>query len=159
MSSYYKNIIACTTILFFFSVITGRSQNLADSKPYFDLEHESKVFGHKKLYRLYLPQGYAPSSKHYPVIYFFHGWGGRHFKDDNAKLEYVKLKTLIDKYQVILVMWDGNVDLSEPQPYNVGNYDEVKFNEQMKDYFPELIAHIDSTYRTLTDKQHRGIIG
>jgi len=159
MSSYYKNIIACTTILFFFSVITGRSQNLADSKPYFDLEHESKVFGHKKLYRLYLPQGYAASSKHYPVIYFFHGWGGRHFKDDNAKLEYVKLKTLIDKYQVILVMWDGNVDLSEPQPYNVGNYDEVKFNEQMKDYFPELIAHIDSIYRTLTDKQHRGIIG
>ncbi len=158
MLIHKKNIICFITIFLFF--LSGlAAQNFDSAKPYFDLEHESKVFGHKKFYRLYLPAGYTTSSKRYPVIYFFHGWGGRHFKDDNAKLEYEKLKQLVDKYQVILVMWDGNIDLSEPQPYNVGNYNEVKFQTQMKDYFPELISYIDSAYRTLSDRQHRAIIG
>lgn len=126
---------------------------------YHDLTHYSKVFGHEKYYRLYLPAGYESSGRRYPVIYFFHGWGGRHFKDDNAKLDYTRIRELVDKYQVILVMWDGNIDLAEPRPYNVGNHEDVKFNVQMKDYFPELVGHIDSSLRTLTDRAHRGIIG
>jgi predicted peptidase len=76
----------------------------ANAQPYQDLTHESQVFGHKKFYRLYLPDNYAKSGKRYPVIYFFHGWGGRHFKDDNANLEYEKLQELVNKYQVIMVM-------------------------------------------------------
>ncbi|WP_353720494.1 alpha/beta hydrolase-fold protein [Dyadobacter sp. 676] len=127
--------------------------------PYQDLTHDSEVFGHKKHYRLYLPAGYGQSTKRYPVIYFFHGWGGRHFKDDNAKLEYVLLQKLVDKYQAIMVMWDGNIEESEPRPYNVGNHEDVKFQVQMKDYFPELVGHVDRTYRTLPDRDHRGIIG
>ncbi|MCF0069107.1 alpha/beta fold hydrolase [Dyadobacter sp. CY261] len=127
--------------------------------PYQDLTHDSKVFGHQKYYRLYLPEGYAQSGKRYPVIYFFHGWGGRHFMDDNAKLEYALLQKLVDKYQTILVMWDGNVDEKEPRPYNVGNHEDVKFQVQMKDYFPELVSYIDQTYRTLPDRDNRGIIG
>lgn len=134
-------------------------QGSDSSNAYQDLTHDSKVFGHKKFYRLYLPKGYDSSSKRYPVVYFFHGWGGRHFKDDNAKLEYVKIKQLVDKYQLILVMWDGNIEEWEPRPYNVGNHEDVKFQVQMKDYFPELIDYIDHHYRTLTDRNHRGIIG
>ncbi|MHA4809451.1 alpha/beta fold hydrolase [Flavitalea flava] len=126
---------------------------------YQDLTHDSKVFGHPKYYRLYLPKGYGQSTRRYPVIYFFHGWGGRHFMDDNAKLEYTKLKTVVDKYQVILVMWDGNIDMAEPRPYNVGNHEDIKFQTQMKDYFPELVGHIDSSLRTLTGRNNRGIIG
>jgi enterochelin esterase-like enzyme len=126
---------------------------------YHDLTHYSKVFGHEKSYRLYLPTGYDRSNRRYPVIYFFHGWGGRHFKDDNAKLDYTRIRQLVDKYQTILVMWDGNIDLAEPRPYNVGNHEDVKFAVQMKDYFPELVGHIDSSFRTLTDRAHRGIIG
>ncbi|SDD72218.1 Enterochelin esterase [Dyadobacter soli] len=127
--------------------------------PYQDLTHESKVFGHPKYYRLYLPTGYAQSGKRYPVIYFFHGWGGRHSSDDNAKLEYAMLQKLVDKYQAIMVMWDGNIEEKQPRPYNVGNHEDIAFQVQMKDYFPELIAHIDRTYRTLTDRDHRGIVG
>jgi predicted peptidase len=56
-------------------------------------------------------------------------------------------------------MWDGNTDEKEPRPYNIGNHENVKYDVQMKDYFIELIAHIDSTYRTLPEKNHRGIIG
>lgn len=126
---------------------------------YTDTSHYSRVFGHQKSYRLYLPEGYASSKKKYPVIYFFHGWGGRHFKDDNALLNYEGIKALVDKYQLILVMWDGNIDTTEPRPYNIGNHRDVKFMVQEKDYFPEFVNHIDSSYRTLSDRQHRGIIG
>ncbi|MDH6306055.1 hypothetical protein M2459_002801 [Parabacteroides sp. PF5-5] len=131
----------------------------AQTKPYQDLNHESNTFGKTKTFRLYLPENYHLSTVRYPVIYFFHGWGGRHFKDDSAKLEYEKLQDLVNKYQFILVMWDGNLDESEPRPYNIGNHEDVKFRIQMKDYFPELISHIDSTYRTLTERDYRGIIG
>ncbi|HET6559473.1 MAG TPA: alpha/beta fold hydrolase [Prolixibacteraceae bacterium] len=127
--------------------------------PYEDKAHYSKVFGTEKPYRIYLPDSYASSNKKYPVIYFFHGWGGRHFKDDNAKLEYEKLGELVDKNQFIMVMWDGNMELSEPRPYNIGYHDNIKYDVQMKDYLPELVSFIDTTYRTYTDRSHRGIIG
>lgn len=127
--------------------------------PYEDKTHYSKVFGKDKPYRIYLPEHYKSSKKKYPVIYFFHGWGGRHFKDDNAKLEYEKLGELVNKYKFIMVMWDGNMEESEPRPYNIGNHDNIKYNVQMKDYLPELVGFIDTTYRTYTDRYHRGIIG
>jgi enterochelin esterase-like enzyme len=128
--------------------------------PYQDLKHFSKTFGREKDYRLYLPQAYRnDDTTRYPVIYFFHGWGGRHRSDDNAKLAYDSLQRLVDKYRVLLVMWDGNVDENEPRPYNVGSHNDVRYTVQMKDYFPELVHHVDSSYRTLTDKWHRGIIG
>jgi len=129
------------------------------AQPFQDVTHYSQVFGKQKTYRLYLPDNYKLSDKKYPVIYFFHGWGGRYYKDDSAKLEYNRLGDLVNKYQVILVMWDGNMDESEPRPYNIGNHNDVKFNIQMKDYFQELVTCIDSTYRTFTDRNHRGIIG
>ena len=132
---------------------------VARALPYQDLSHFSDVFGKEKTYRLYLPADYNRSAEAYPVIYFFHGWGGRHFKDESAKLDYVRLSELADKYGVILVMWDGNIDESEPRPYNIGGHEDVKFQIQMKDYFPELVAHIDATYRTHSDRIHRGIIG
>lgn len=129
------------------------------SKPYYDQSHYSKIFGSHKTYRLYLPECYSGSEQKYPVIYFFHGWGGRHFKDPSAKLEYEMIGDLVSKYKVILVMWDGSMDEEEPRPYNVGNHNDVKYRVQMVDYFPELVTHIDSTYRTLTHRNQRGIIG
>jgi pimeloyl-ACP methyl ester carboxylesterase len=69
------------------------------------------------------------------------------------------LQELVNYYQCILVLWDGCMDGKEPDPYNIGNPADVKFQVQMKDYFPELIAYIDATYRTIADRDHRGIIG
>jgi enterochelin esterase-like enzyme len=140
--------------------LTGACRQSEPAHPYQDITHYSKVFGRDKYYRLYLPAGYRENkTTKFPVIYFFHGWGGRYKSDDNAKLAYDSLQKLVDKYQVLLVMWDGNVDENEPRPYNVGNHNDVRYQTQMKDYFPELVHHIDSAYRTLPDKQHRGIIG
>ncbi len=143
-----------------FAFVQGAISQLASSAlPYQDLSHDSKVFGKAKFYRLYLPQNYGQSAKRYPVIYFFHGWGGRYHKDPSAKPEYELLGELVDKYQVIMVMWDGSMEESEPRPYNTGNHADIKYPVQMKDYFPELVDHIDANYRTLADRYHRGIIG
>lgn len=106
-----------------------------------------------------MPEDYERSNESYPVIYFFHGWGGRHFKDDNAKLDYERIDSLVEQAKVILVMWDGNVEESEPRPYNIGGHRDVKYEVQFKDYFPELVGHIDSTYRTFSTRENRGIIG
>jgi enterochelin esterase-like enzyme len=146
-------------IIIIFSCTAVAPACAQETVSYKDTSHYSLAFGHLKSYRIYLPEGYASSKKKYPVIYFFHGWGGRHFKDDNALLNYEGIKPLVDKYQLILVMWDGNIDTTEPRPYNVGNHRDVKFTVQIKDYFPELVDHVDSSYRTLSDRQHRGIIG
>ncbi|MBX2924672.1 MAG: alpha/beta fold hydrolase [Chitinophagaceae bacterium] len=124
-----------------------------------DTSHYSKVFNHDKYYRIYLPKGYDTSRQKYPVIYFFHGWGERYFKDSIALPEPEKIKALVDKHQLIIVMWDGNIDTAEPRPYNTGDHEHVQYDVQMKDYFLELINHIDDTYRTLQERQHRGIIG
>jgi enterochelin esterase-like enzyme len=164
MKTLWRNLSLCKFRIICFGllihvIILSQSQAQDLTRPYNDLSHESRAFGHQKPYRLYLPEGYRESDKRYPVIYFFHGWGGRHFKDDNALLEYTMIKDIVDKYQVILVMWDGNIEEKEPRPYNIGNHKDIKFPVQMKDYFPELIAHVDSAYRTLTDRNHRGIIG
>ena len=154
-----KSCILGIIIAFIFFSLDLNAQDISKTGAYTDLSHESKVFGHRKSFRLYLPQGYESSAERFPVIYFFHGWGGRYYKDDSAKLEYEMLKPLIDKYQVILVLWDGNIIEEEPRPYNIGNHEDVKFKVQIKDYFPELVSYIDSTYRTMIDRQHRGIIG
>lgn len=146
-------------IFLIFACIQSNAQVSLTIDSFQDLSHYSKVFNAPKYYRLYLPEGYHNNTEKYPVIYFFHGWGGRHFKDDNALLEYRKIKELVNKYNLILVMWDGSMDGIEPRPYNVGNHEDVKYQVQMKDYFPELVRYIDSTYRTFTDRQHRGIIG
>jgi pimeloyl-ACP methyl ester carboxylesterase len=144
-------------VLFVWLFISGTC--VAQTHPYRDLAHDSKVFGRSKTFRLYLPENYEQSTERYPVIYFFHGWGGRYFKDESAKLEYDRLGRLVDKYRVILVMWDGSMDESEPRPYNVGNHEDVKYPVQIKDYFPELVDYIDTTCRTLADRTQRGIIG
>ncbi|MFT4152757.1 alpha/beta hydrolase [Parafilimonas sp.] len=154
-----NSVFSFTRLVVFLFVLTSASCFAQTDEAYTDTTYFSAVFGHEKIYRIYLPQGYTTSGRRYPVIYFFHGWGGRYNKDDNANLAYRKIKEVADTYQTIIVMVDGNIDTTEPRPYNVGYHNDVKFNVQMKDYFPELIGHIDSTYRTLTDRVHRGIMG
>ncbi len=144
-------------IFLFFEVF--HTNVMAQKPSYHDITYYSKVFGEKKTFRIYLPQKYDSTTKRYPVIYFFHGWGGRYFKDPSANIAYEKLGKLIEKHQVILVMWDGNMEETEPRPYNVGNHADMKYKIQMKDYFPELISHIDSSFQTIPERNNRGIIG
>src|SRR6266700_7579686 len=73
------------------------------SRSYQKKEHYSRVFGQNRKFLLYLPDDYTKSGKRYPVIYYFHGWGGRPWMDVNANLAYDSIINLVNKYKLILV--------------------------------------------------------
>jgi len=118
-----------------------------------DHVHYSKVFGREKPYRIFLPSDYSNSGKRYPVIYYFHGNTGTH------ELDIPGVNQLVDDNKIILVAWNGRSVDSDMRPYNIGNHSNINYPYQFKDYFPELVAHIDSTYRTVPDRDHRAVIG
>ncbi len=118
-----------------------------------DTSHFSKVFQRTKPYRIFLPDGYHTSGKRYPVIYYFHGNTGDH------KLDIPGVMDLVNSNDVILVAWNGRSEDTDLRPYNIGNHSNIKYNIQFKDYFPELVNHIDKTYRTIPERSARGTIG
>ena len=134
---------------------------LADPNPshynMFNRSHYSEVFKGERRYRLTLPANYVASGKRYPVIYFLHGWSGW----NPGLYAFDKIDSLIQADDaVLLVMPDGFISPSDRGPYNVGgNHLYTQHQVQYKDYFIELVDHIDTTYRTLPDRAHRAITG
>lgn len=118
-----------------------------------DKSHFSKAFRVKKDYRIFLPGDYHRSGKNYPVIYYFHGNKGDHRFDLDG------VARLVNDSQAILVAWNGRSDDADLRPYNIGYHSNINYSNNFKDYFPELVSHIDSSYRTLPDRASRAIIG
>ncbi|HRX11338.1 MAG TPA: alpha/beta hydrolase-fold protein [Draconibacterium sp.] len=118
-----------------------------------DHTHFSKVFNKEKAYRIFLPSDYNTSQKRYPVIYYFHGNTGNH------ELNIDDLPQMVNENSVILVAWNGRSVETDFRPYNIGNHSNINYQVQFKDYFLELVMHIDSTFRTLTDRSNRAVIG
>jgi predicted esterase len=69
------------------------------------------------------------------------------------------VEQLVNDNNVILVAWNGRSVDSDLRPYNIGNHSNIIYQVQFKDYFPELVNFIDSTYRTLHDRTGRAVIG
>ena len=118
-----------------------------------DVTHFSQAFNRQKTYRIFLPDNYGTSQKRYPVIYYFHGNTGNH------ELSFPEVPLLVNENQVILVAWNGRSVDSDLRPYNIGNHSNINYQIQFKDYFLELVALVDSSYRTIPDRAHRGVIG
>ncbi|WP_343701198.1 alpha/beta hydrolase-fold protein [Chitinophaga sp.] len=119
-----------------------------------DTLHYSAVFNGPKPYRIFLPAEYeAQPAKKYPVIYYFHGNKGDH------RLPFDGVASLVDSSAVILVCWNGRSVPEDDRPYNIGYHSNINYAVQFKDYFPELVHHIDSSYRTQPDRIHRAVIG
>lgn len=141
-----KNIFLLLVVCFFL----GFSTNVEAQE---DHTHFSKVFNREKPYRIFLPSDYASSQKRYPVIYYFHGNTGNH------ELNMDGLPKMVNDNSVILVAWNGRSVESDLRPYNIGNHSNINYQVQFKDYFPELVRHIDSTYRTLANRSNRAVFG
>ena len=133
------------------------------AEPFYDRTHPSAVFGQERHYRIFLPPEYDASATRYPVIYYFHGHSDRYTLEDydQGKDTVPKIVDFVRTHDVIVVSVDGYVaedytGFYGGSPWDVreegGKYDFGK-------YFHELVAHIDSTYRTLTDRRHRGTSG
>jgi hypothetical protein len=133
-----------------------------------DLKHYSRVFGEERNFRVFLPPDYerAPH-KRYPVIYFFHGHSERHNQPPRNRSGYDSgeqyggdnIARFVGRNDVIVVKWDGYNPRTPgedyPRPYNV----RPETHRQFPFYFPELVRHIDSTFRTIADRDHRATSG
>ncbi|WP_198673040.1 alpha/beta hydrolase [Algoriphagus litoralis] len=103
---------------------------------------------------VYLPPGYQNSSKRYPVIYFLHGFMG-----DNRMLD--RMAGLLDfgiqtrKIRpFILVIPDQKTS------YDGSFYSNSGLFGNWEDFTAyDLVKHIDETYRTIANKESRGITG
>lgn len=142
-------------------------------------QFRSQALGTTKRYVIYLPPSYTNErERRYPVAYYLHGLDGAE-TDWTAKGHIDKtLDSLIAAGlpEMILVMPDG--DDSWYTTWNfLGDYPGCRKqkpphrnDESVDDYcvpWPhyddyiarDLVAHIDSTYRTFADRRHRGIAG
>jgi S-formylglutathione hydrolase FrmB len=160
-----RRILTRLSILLFLA----QSDLGADAK-ILDLAHVSEVLGEERNYRIFLPPAYFQDmQKRYPVIYFFHGWGERYNVptkegaggyDSDEDYHGDNIAKFVEKNDVIVVKWDGYNPRTPgekyPRPYNIG---PVETYRQFPLYFPELVRFIDSHYRTIPDRNHRGISG
>lgn len=150
----------------------------------------SQAFDTERWYRIYLPSDYGmDGSKRYPVVYYFHGWGGRYKWDSydvDSDPEYTKngrtappfVKEWLDysqSHEVIIVTWDGYEPNLHPGRYQregikyggCNPYDYPRAHEEpivhwgwdFRMYFRDLVAHIDGSYLTLADRDHRAVTG
>lgn len=136
---------------------------------------DSPALGVTKAYRIYLPSRYATSTLRYPVIYLVHGWG----VTERAWVEADGLNRTADamNLQAIVVMPDGDrsmyVNGHTAVPYETCLTDAAPTRNKREarteycvhtpnyeDYIvKDLIAHVDSHYRTMARREGRAISG
>ena len=120
-----------------------------------DIVLNSKVLGTTVKYSVYLPASYASSpDKHYPVVYMLHGYG-----DDNNSWNGSWLHAN-SKIDALTEKGMGEMIYVFPQgfkPYYCNRYDNTFSYMDM--FVNELIPLIDSSLRTIPDKQHRALTG
>ena len=176
-----KFFIVLSGFLFFFlqQNLCFTQTRTVKSVTIIDTTHFSKVFNEERHYRLFLPPDYfTASEKRYPVIYYFHGYGGRYngpadgiqsesaesryYDEFNGNIERCGPDSLdnfaeyVRTHEVIVAKWDGYVETQYPRPYNVG---PVKDDIQFADYFPEFVQNIDNNYRTISKREGRAVSG
>jgi len=147
--------IACAAILLLCPMFADQ--------PFFDRTYDSKVFGEARHYRILLPPAYEASGKRYAVIYYFHGHSDRYTVEqyDNGADTIPKMADWVSKHDAIVVCVDGYVAQDYTGFYGGSPWDllEKGGEHDFGPYFLELIHHVDSTYRTLTDRRHRATSG
>jgi predicted alpha/beta superfamily hydrolase len=144
-----------------------------------DKSHFSSVFNEDRNFRVFLPPDYYDvSDKVYPIIYFFHGYGGRFngpaegVQSRSAEARYYdefsgnwercgpdsldNIAEFVRTHDVIVAKWDGFVKEQYPRPYDIG---PVKQDIQFVPYFKEFSEYIDANYRTLGTREGRAVSG
>lgn len=135
----------------------------------------SPALGVSKGYNIYLPPGYSGTRQRFPVLYLFRGhereWcnpkedgsrGGKTVIDD---LDAMTAQGKIGRMIVVMPSTssdDGTISclgvnmVSAGRVRNVAGIGTGRFEQYLVD---DLLPHIDSTYRTIADRWHRGVDG
>jgi len=133
------------------------------TQPFYDRTHPSKVFGEARNYRIFLPPDYETSGKSYPVIYYFHGHSDRYTLEhyDNGADTVPRIARFVAAHEMTVVSVDGYVARDYTGFYGGTPWDVMREggDYDFGAYFKELMAHVDSTYRTLADRRHRATSG
>lgn len=121
-----------------------------------DLVMQSPIMGGTKIpYSILLPENYdKDKDKSYPVVYMLHGHGDNH---NSWNGDYLRANNKIKNLE--------KTGLSEmiyvfPEGFTTYycNYYTGKYN-YMDMFIGDLIPFIDSTYRTIPDREHRALTG
>jgi putative tributyrin esterase len=115
------------------------------------VQFQSSLVGKTLPYGVLLPPGYGlitERRKHYPVLYLLHGWSGNY----NSWVKDTWLMRYAADYQMIIIMPEGG---------NGWYTDSATVpSDQYETYFVrELISDVDSRFRTIADRQGRGVAG
>jgi pimeloyl-ACP methyl ester carboxylesterase len=103
---------------------------------------------------VYLPPGYDESEERYPVIYFLHGFTGNHviFPAMKESLDFAIQSNRIKPF--ILIMSD------QKTTYDGSFYSNTGIYGNWEDFTAsDLVSYMDKNYRTLPNKDSRGITG
>lgn len=122
----------------------------------------SDVLGANKDFSVYLPDGYDDAgSRSYPVLYLLHPAGGT----QEIWIHLGHLPDIADDairsgmaVPMIIVLPDASGENTDHMGKHLG-YFSVPGWDYESYFHNELIPLIDSTYRTMADKQHRAITG
>ena len=103
---------------------------------------------------IYLPPNYDQTDKNFPVIYYLHGFMGNDKINANMKMILDKgiISNKIKPYILVIAdnntVYDGSFYSNSPL---TGNWDEFMSTE--------LVVYIDSNFKTIKNKESRGIAG
>ena len=163
MKRFHKKrtiLLALFFYLFIFSVaaVHARAQRPAGSVRVDSIysKHLENKFGENptREVSVYLPPGYEESGRRYPVIYFLHGFMG-----DNKMLQMMVdiLDYALDNRKIrpfIMVIPD------EKTTYEGSFYSNSGIFGNWEDFTAyDLVEYMDKNYRTLPQKESRGITG
>lgn len=115
------------------------------------VQFKSNLIGKTLPYGVVLPPGYGlitARRTHYPVLYLLHGWSGNY----NSTIKDTGLMQYAADYQMIIITPEGD---------NGWYTDSATVpSDQYESYvIRELIADVDSRFRTIADRRGRGIAG
>jgi S-formylglutathione hydrolase len=154
-----KRLAMCTVLMLALAVATP----LWAAGTVEEVTFYSDALGKDMPAQVYLPDGYDTSGIDYPVVYFVHGMSHDH-------LDYAEIidtaEQMISSGAIapfILVKPEAGcmpyLDAGYPVPVHSG-LTNSDLNGNFEDYFAEdLITWVDTTYRTLADREHRFVTG
>lgn len=125
--------------------------------------YQSKTTGLERGVNVLVPAGYDENKK-YPVLYLLHGIFGNEFSftnDPNMKIENITGNLIAsgEAEDMIVVFPDmfAKTRADHEPGFNVESY--LAYDNFINDWENDLIPFIESTYSTLTDREHRAIAG
>ena len=145
----------CITLFLLFLAVAV--QPYAQNNPYpqiLECEMQSETLGCTKKYCVYLPQGYGDEGKSFPVLYLLHGLTDTHTAwRDKGDVQAIATELAVagKAQEMIIVMPDAGTTYDGYFNCEGWRYEDF--------FFQEFIPHIESTFRIVSDRQHRAIAG